>query len=799
LKIVLSTNIAESSVTISDVSCVIDHGLRRSMEYNTQLGCQTLKLGFVTGRSGRCRAGLYLAFFTQQYHDLIFKVNSSQPTHRTTLHHTTHSSILETFDAGALTRPPGFNPRFLRRSRRIENHKSHSSEASQANFPVILASRDYSSLALHVTLQQRRVCLQPAYLCRSFSMPTSYFTHNRAELCVQLAASFGSRVEADSGGYSEPGAILNLFKEWVKVGCSRCKVEAVTSGDFGIAGRLGEVLRVRVEEEGSRVGNKVVERLMLLKDVAGEVLSGSGGGRNRDVVDEIFCASENTVRAVLLAGCSQEIYHGQAGEAGLLGLDDANTILAKAKRAAGTGAKAAKLMKKSLEAQLTAQLFSNASKPISAYETMTVAANSKAHLLNLFYKHVPPSPTAAATSVVDPTRHKSASIVIIAKFAPPELSNAASVRKMFEWMGCVRACVVKRFVVLEFLERHEDIGERIESLLGKLEVRESATNESEADGFEVKTQGFGGVYAVKPNMTSQERVVQLSDSRRDVLKTTTKYETNDLCMALRFLSTLSIGRKHTWMPYPEYGEALEKEEGVELGKVVVGFQVDFRKCKTPGLSVKPYWRSPFIGSAGMTERQELDKNGDWKVISKRVEEFDATTCGNSVFAAAGSSQLIENANSSFLGVTGITLYPANQPVWNLRLLMLKPNDASILLTGENRGVSLHHFHASHTPDIDSDVVQWIETNSSLGGGSLEPQDLEVLNEGRSDIGRLFYDGSGLVEGKLAKSYHHCYRRVGGGCERTGRRKCTIWRESDDFDDFDHEFESEDSEIDFACL
>ncbi|KAJ3071901.1 hypothetical protein HDU99_002319, partial [Rhizoclosmatium hyalinum] len=238
-------------------------------------------------------------------------------------------------------------------------------------------------------------------------------------------------------------------------------------------------------------------------------------------------------------------------------------------------------------------------------------------------------------------RHKSASIVIIAKFAPPELSNAASVRKMFEWMGCVRACVVKRFVVLEFLERHEDIGERIESLLGKLEVRESATNESEPDKFEVNTQSFGGVYAVKPNVTFQERVVQLSDRRRDVLKTTTKDETNDLCMALRFLSTLSTGRKHTWMPYPEYGEALEKEEGVELGKVVVGFQVDFRKCETPGLPVKPYWRSPFIGSAGvrrvmrqvMTERQELDKNGDWKVISKRVEEFDTTTCGNSVFAA----------------------------------------------------------------------------------------------------------------------------------------------------------------------
>ncbi|ORY37204.1 P-loop containing nucleoside triphosphate hydrolase protein [Rhizoclosmatium globosum] len=148
LKIVLSTNIAESSVTISDVSCVIDHGLRRSMEYNTQLGCQTLKLGFVSrasatqraGRSGRCRAGLYLAFFTQQYHDLIFKEHDPPEIQTLSLDQTIlkvkslfptdnvqallnqlieppsttqlTQAFSKLFDAGALTRPPGFNPRF---------------------------------------------------------------------------------------------------------------------------------------------------------------------------------------------------------------------------------------------------------------------------------------------------------------------------------------------------------------------------------------------------------------------------------------------------------------------------------------------------------------------------------------------------------------------------------------------------------------------------------------------------------------------------------------------------------------
>ncbi|KAI8609331.1 P-loop containing nucleoside triphosphate hydrolase protein, partial [Chytriomyces sp. MP71] len=56
LKIVLSTNIAESSVTISDVSCVIDHGLRRALEYNSAMGCQMLKLGWISRASSTQRS-----------------------------------------------------------------------------------------------------------------------------------------------------------------------------------------------------------------------------------------------------------------------------------------------------------------------------------------------------------------------------------------------------------------------------------------------------------------------------------------------------------------------------------------------------------------------------------------------------------------------------------------------------------------------------------------------------------------------------------------------------------------------
>jgi ATP-dependent helicase HrpB len=73
-KIILATNVAESSVTIEGVGAVIDSGLARVAAHSAWTGLRTLRIGRVSqasatqraGRAGRTRAGVCLRLYTQQ-------------------------------------------------------------------------------------------------------------------------------------------------------------------------------------------------------------------------------------------------------------------------------------------------------------------------------------------------------------------------------------------------------------------------------------------------------------------------------------------------------------------------------------------------------------------------------------------------------------------------------------------------------------------------------------------------------------------------------------------------------------
>ena len=56
-KVVLATNVAETSITIPGITCVIDTGLARSLRYDTSVGISSLQLGPISKASADQRAG----------------------------------------------------------------------------------------------------------------------------------------------------------------------------------------------------------------------------------------------------------------------------------------------------------------------------------------------------------------------------------------------------------------------------------------------------------------------------------------------------------------------------------------------------------------------------------------------------------------------------------------------------------------------------------------------------------------------------------------------------------------------
>ncbi|MCW8933577.1 MAG: ATP-dependent helicase HrpB [Gammaproteobacteria bacterium] len=80
-KIVLATNIAETSLTIDGISCVIDSGLERILKYSSVSAMNGLKTQFISedsatqraGRAGRLSAGICLRMWTSQQQQRLVK------------------------------------------------------------------------------------------------------------------------------------------------------------------------------------------------------------------------------------------------------------------------------------------------------------------------------------------------------------------------------------------------------------------------------------------------------------------------------------------------------------------------------------------------------------------------------------------------------------------------------------------------------------------------------------------------------------------------------------------------------
>jgi len=88
-KIVLATNIAETSLTIEGIDCVIDSGLERILEYNPANGMNQLKTRLIShdsadqrsGRAGRLSAGTCYRLWSHEQHKRLQKHSTAEILH----------------------------------------------------------------------------------------------------------------------------------------------------------------------------------------------------------------------------------------------------------------------------------------------------------------------------------------------------------------------------------------------------------------------------------------------------------------------------------------------------------------------------------------------------------------------------------------------------------------------------------------------------------------------------------------------------------------------------------------------
>ncbi|CAM4463592.1 ATP-dependent helicase HrpB [Corallococcus exiguus] len=275
-KIILSTNVAETSVTIDGVAVVIDSGLARVASHSPWSGLPQLKLGKVSrasavqraGRAGRTRAGHCVRLYTQ--HDFDGRPDQEAPEiRRTDLAETVLS--LRASGVKDLTAFPFFEPppapaleaaeTLLRRLGAV-NAKGQVTDVGQRllRFPV------HPRQARVIVEGERRGVGGDAAVLAALMGERDIRREARANL------GGGGRASALVSGPSDLLELLERFREAGRSGFASGRMQSLSldAGAVQSVERVQKQLRRTVREQGSRPGRpEDVEQALMLSVLAG--------------------------------------------------------------------------------------------------------------------------------------------------------------------------------------------------------------------------------------------------------------------------------------------------------------------------------------------------------------------------------------------------------------------------------------------------------------------------------------------------------------------------------------------------
>ncbi|WP_434299753.1 ATP-dependent helicase HrpB [Corallococcus exiguus] len=275
-KIILSTNVAETSVTIDGVAVVIDSGLARVASHSPWSGLPQLKLGKVSrasavqraGRAGRTRAGHCVRLYTQ--HDFDGRPDQEAPEiRRTDLAETVLS--LRASGVKDLTAFPFFEPppapaleaaeTLLRRLGAVDA-KGQVTDVGQRllRFPV------HPRQARVIVEGERRGVGGDAAVLAALMGERDIRREARANL------GGGGRASALVSGPSDLLELLERFREAGRSGFASGRMQSLSldAGAVQSVERVQKQLRRTVRERGSRPSRpEDVEQALMLSVLAG--------------------------------------------------------------------------------------------------------------------------------------------------------------------------------------------------------------------------------------------------------------------------------------------------------------------------------------------------------------------------------------------------------------------------------------------------------------------------------------------------------------------------------------------------
>jgi HrpA-like RNA helicase len=277
-KIILSTNIAESSITIPNVEVVIDSGLVRGIFYDSHrqiqcLLCKWCSRASVTqraGRTGRLKDGICIHLMTAAFHDRLSPFDEPEilrtPLTKTILN---VKLLFQAFGApsqilGQFIDPPPLS------SVRIaieELYKAGATTGNSEDAAVTYLGKAATELPVDLPLCKllllgsamaatNACCIMSAALALPFdvfALPMALFMRNGTDFASELASNFSSRVKFDEGQYSQPLMYLNVYKAWLAssrdhLWCKRNKLNFPRMRQFDhlvvtLAGRMRPLLQ----------------------------------------------------------------------------------------------------------------------------------------------------------------------------------------------------------------------------------------------------------------------------------------------------------------------------------------------------------------------------------------------------------------------------------------------------------------------------------------------------------------------------------------------------------------------------